>query len=244
MSARLCAPNDLAELKRELGSFTAAPNVIGSPCWNVCANHAIPVLTFDRIALLRRLNRMQWGLIAARANDALVLQLTEDCRQQVVSSYGRWAGRRCLIPVRHYYEWRRHDRQPFAIGLSDRQLITLAGLWDGRPASGQPGPRFVILTTGPNDLVANICSRMPVIIPPERREEWLCCEPSSAPRLANLLLPFPAAKMVCWPVRPDLRDRYRDAPDVAEEWAQPPSAPDQRQQEPSRQQRCHGLPEA
>jgi putative SOS response-associated peptidase YedK len=244
VSARLCAPNDLAELKRELGSFTAAPNVIGSPCWNVSANHAVPVLTFDRVAILRRLSRMQWGLVAARAKNTLVLQLTEDCRQQVVSSRGRWAARRCLIPVRHYYEWRRQDRQPFAIGLSDRHLMTLAGLWEGRADIGQSDARFLILTTGPNHLIANICSRMPVIIPPQSREEWLCCEPSGTARLTNLFTPFPADKMVCWPVRPGLRDRNHDAPDIAEEWTQPPLPPDQRQQQGNRQQRGHGLPKA
>jgi putative SOS response-associated peptidase YedK len=243
VSARLCAPNDLAELKRELGRFTAAPNVIGSPSWNISGNHTVPVLTFDHIALLRRLGRMRWGLIAARAKDTLVLQLTEDCRQQVVSSRGRWAARRCLIPVRHYYEWRRQDKQPFAIGLSDRHLITLAGLWEGGADIGQPDARFLILTTAPNDLIANICSRMPVIIPPESREEWLYCEPSGTARLTNLLVPYPPEKMVCWPVSPELRDRHRDAPDLAQEWTQQPLTPNQRQQQTEREQRSQTLPE-
>ena len=42
-----------------------------------------------------------------------------------------WAnGRRCLVIADGYYEWRDADKQPFAVALSNRGPMTLAGLWD------------------------------------------------------------------------------------------------------------------
>ena len=224
MCARLCAPNDLAELRQELGSFIPAPNAIGGPSWNVSGNSAVAVLFFDAITRVRRLARMRWGLIAARGKDTLVVHLTEDCGQNRHPSRGRSPSRRCLIPVRHFYEWRSRDRQPFAIGLANRQLMTIAGLWERRVNSaGLEDARFLILTTDPNGLVAEICSRMPVIVPPELRELWLEGEDSG--KSPDLPVAFPSEKMISWTVKPELKFKHRDGTDLAEEWME--SAPQQ-----------------
>jgi putative SOS response-associated peptidase YedK len=51
----------------------------------------------------------------------------------------------------------------------------LAGLWTGRqdPESGEWRRTFTIVTTRPNDFMASIHDRMPVIIPPADWAAWL-----------------------------------------------------------------------
>lgn len=39
-------------------------------------------------------------------------------------------GQRCLFVTDNFYEWCKSDRQPFAIGMAEDGLMTMAGLWD------------------------------------------------------------------------------------------------------------------
>jgi putative SOS response-associated peptidase YedK len=57
-----------------------------------------------------------------------------------------------------------------------------------------------IITGEPNDLVAPIHNRMPVILPRETRSAWLGEEPASADELHALLKPFPRERMRAYPV--------------------------------------------
>ncbi|MDQ3609919.1 MAG: SOS response-associated peptidase [Actinomycetota bacterium] len=78
---------------------------------------------------------------------------------------------RCLIPADGFYEWmraedRREPRRPFHFTLTDGRPFAFAGLWDGEAAT--------ILTTAPNELVARLHDRMPVILDDQGAERaWL-----------------------------------------------------------------------
>ncbi len=77
------------------------------------------------------------------------------------------AGRRCLVIADGYYEWRAADKQPFAVGLSNRRPMIFAGLWDAwRAGEGETIKSFAIVTTAANDLLAPLHDRMPVLLPP------------------------------------------------------------------------------
>ncbi len=54
---------------------------------------------------------------------------------------------------------------------------------------------FTILTTKPNELVAPIHDRMPVILAPADYERWLGDEPDPA----DLVRPYSTDQMVSWP---------------------------------------------
>ncbi|MGO8918245.1 MAG: SOS response-associated peptidase [Stellaceae bacterium] len=59
---------------------------------------------------------------------------------------------------------------------------------------------FSIITGEPNELVAGIHNRMPVILPPEAWSRWLGEEPVEKAELQALLKPFPAERMRAYPV--------------------------------------------
>jgi len=112
--------------------------------------------------------------------------------------------RRCLVPVDSFYEWKKIEdgKQPYAIALTDRKLMALAGLWESwrSRATGERVRSFTIVTTTPNELCAELHNRMPVILAPEAWPAWLDEEPTDQRHLKSLLAPYPSACMSCWPV--------------------------------------------
>ncbi|MFC7214201.1 SOS response-associated peptidase [Saliphagus sp. GCM10025334] len=132
---------------------------------------------------------------------------------------------RCLVPADGFYEWvetGNGGKQPYRVALADDRPFAMAGLWerwepdpettqagleafgggssegDGESAAErEPGPveTFTVLTTRPNDLVADLHDRMAVILEPDREREWLTADD---PR--DLLEPYPAEEMRAYPV--------------------------------------------
>lgn len=84
--------------------------------------------------------------------------------------------RRCLVPADGFYEWENMDgkKLPHLYTLKNEALFNFAGLWRSyKNKQGQPINEFVIITTTPNDLVAKVHDRMPVILTPGRELDWL-----------------------------------------------------------------------
>ena len=75
-----------------------------------------------------------------------------------------------------FYEWRKtaKPKLPFAIAMKDGRPFTFAGLWDEwkGPESGEWLRTCTIITGEPNELVAQIHPRMPVILPEQHHAAW------------------------------------------------------------------------
>jgi putative SOS response-associated peptidase YedK len=92
-------------------------------------------------------------------------------------------------------------KQPYAIALTDRGLMALAGLWENwRSPAGEWIRSFAVVTTTPNKLCAELHNRMPVVLGPETLPAWLGEEPADARRVKAMLAPYPSDEMTCWPV--------------------------------------------
>jgi putative SOS response-associated peptidase YedK len=135
----------------------------------------------DKLYLNRRLDALQWGLIPYWAKDPKIAYRTINARAETVDkapSFRRaFAKRRCLIPADGFYEWRKtaKPKLPFAIAMKDGCPFTFAGLWENwkDPESGEWLRTCTIITGEPNELVAQIHPRMPVIIPERHHAAWL-----------------------------------------------------------------------
>lgn len=117
---------------------------------------------------------------------------------------------RCVIPADAFYEWDRTvtPRQPYAIGPADGGLLALAGIWS---STRDAAPTTAILTTRPNDLVAPIHNRMPVILPPYLLDAWL--DPAATlAELEPMLAAAPEATLRVWPVTTELNRVAADGP--------------------------------
>ena len=80
--------------------------------------------------------------------------------------------------------------------------MAFAGLWERWKdrVAGDVLHTFTIITGPPNELVAPIHNRMPVILPPEAWHRWLGEEEAGADELLALLRPYPAELMRAYPI--------------------------------------------
>lgn len=82
----------------------------------------------------------------------------------------------CIIPADGFYEWKKiaEGKQPYRIECT-KGLFAFAGLWDEwQPDNGRaPRRTFTIITTRANKKMAGIHDRMPVMLLPEQKQEWL-----------------------------------------------------------------------
>ena len=121
--------------------------------------------------------------------------------------------RRCVIPADAFYEWDRtaSPRQPYAIGPAvEGEILALAGIWS--PVHGE-APTMAIMTTSPNELVAPIHNRMPVILDRDALDAWL--DPDADLGLIHsLLAPAPIDSLRMWPVSTAVNHVASDGPEL------------------------------
>jgi putative SOS response-associated peptidase YedK len=111
--------------------------------------------------------------------------------------------RRCLIPADGFYEWMRTGKakQPYCFEVTDGELFGLAGLWDRwRGLSGNTVETCSILTTTPNAVTSAVHDRMPVILDPDGYDLWLDPGMKDVAAASELLKPYDARLMRCYPV--------------------------------------------
>lgn len=168
--------------------------------YNAAPTQLLPI--GRRIDGNRVLDLARWGLIPSWAKDPAIGNRLINARAETVAGKpafrAAYRARRCLVPARGFYEWRRtpHGKQPHYITTADGSLMTFAGLWETwRAAAGETVLSYTILTTQANACVAAVHERMPVILDAAQGEAWLT-EPDPAP----LLVPCPADRLRLWPV--------------------------------------------
>jgi putative SOS response-associated peptidase YedK len=130
--------------------------------------------------------------------------------------------RRCLIPAFGFCEWQKTDatKQPYAIVPEGDPLFAFAGLWENwRDRSAGEGAEWIrtcaIVTGEPNELVAPIHDRMPVILDRSDWAKWLGEYPAKDALLA-LLKPFPAERMRVYSVSAKVNSVKNDEPSLIE----------------------------
>ncbi|MGY5811986.1 SOS response-associated peptidase [Rhizobium sp. LEGMi198b] len=164
----------------------------------------------------------RWGFIPTWAKDAGTGRPPPiNARAEGISTSGMfkhaYKSKRCLIPINGFFEWKDiygtgKNKQPYAIAMKSGEPFALAGIWSSRgdPDTGLDLRTFAIVTCEPNEMMATIHDRMPVILAPEFYERWLSAE--SDPY--ELLKPFPAELMTMWPIGRDVGSPKNDRPDI------------------------------
>ncbi|BCJ89803.1 DUF159 family protein [Terrihabitans soli] len=169
------------------------------PRWNSAPTHRLMAVRKDPQSGENALDLLRWGLVPHFAKDMKGGASLINARSETVSSTApfrdAWAKkRRCLIPLKGYYEWRgeKGAKQPLAIALASKEPMALAGLWENwkDKESGLWLRTFTLLTCEPNSAIAEFHHRMPVIVLAEHQTGWLAGEDA-----AGLLKPI-ASKLL------------------------------------------------
>jgi putative SOS response-associated peptidase YedK len=149
----------------------------------------------------------KWGLLPHWAKDTKIAFKMINARAETLTEKPAYRGllnrHRCLIPADGFYEWAVGSdgkKHPIHFHLPDYELFALAGLWTARTDqdTGEIVESCTIITTRPNELVAPVHDRMPVILPGDAEPGWL--DPTiSKEHALSLLQPYPAELMLALP---------------------------------------------
>ena len=178
-------------------------NADWTPKYNIAPTTQIPVLLSEKA--VRHFELMRWGLVPSWAKEIGQFS-TFNARDDGLASKpmfrGAWkAGQRCIVPASSFFEWRKSDKQPFAIAAGNKGAMAFAGLWDEwAPKDGALLRSCTIITCAPNKLLEPIHDRMPVILGAEDWGKWLGEEPANENELLKLLKPFAAGRLTMWKV--------------------------------------------
>ena len=203
----------LDELARDGEPVAAEPEAPYdfTPRYNIAPTQPVPIVRVRRAGEPPRIVQVRWGLVPYWAKDPTIGGRLINARAEGAAEKPAFRDsferRRCLVLADGFYEWRRAGKQrlPHYLRLRSHRDFAFAGLWarwhDRTNPTAGPVETCTILTGPPNELVAPLHDRMPVILPKESYRPWL--DPAFDDRAAleaMLLRPFPTGEMESHPV--------------------------------------------
>ena len=178
-----------------------------NPRYNIAPTQPVPVIRQNPKEPVRGLSLMRWGLIPSWAKDSSAAARMINARSETAATKPAFRDalkfRRCLIPADGFYEWMRTGKakQPYCFEVNEGELFASAGIWERwKDPSGNWVNTCSILTTTPNAVTAAVHDRMPVILDPDNYDLWLDPGMRDVSAASDLLKPYDARLMNCFPV--------------------------------------------
>ena len=204
MCGRFTLTVDPADLQDAFAGFTLPTQF--APRYNIAPSQPILAIPNDGKSAA---DFFVWGLIPSWAKDPAIGSRLINARAETLAEKPAFRGsykyHRCLILADGFYEWKSQPgvkaKTPHFIYLKSRRPFAFAGLWDEwNSPDGSLVRSCTIVTTTPNELMALIHSRMPVILAPDAYAQWLDPAVRTPDSLGALLKPFPSDQMSAHPV--------------------------------------------
>jgi putative SOS response-associated peptidase YedK len=201
MCGRYALDTSISDLEDAFFASSKVKDALPSD-WNISPTKEIYFVSGDNPqGSERSIDVAHWGIIpswskdASRASNAINARVESIAEKPSFSSALR--SRRCLIPASGYFEWATAlgpyaPKQPFYIFNKDQSLLPMAGLFEYwvNPATGKTITSASIITRESVGRIATIHHRMPIMLPPDRWDQWLSNEKlseSQVPDYLNLL---------------------------------------------------------
>jgi len=187
---QLLRPEDIAA---RFETVNALPDLVASD--DVRPTQSIPV-----VAMGRKLTLMQWGIMPAWEKDkkkAPLINARAEGIETKVTFRQSLRFQRCIIPATGFYEWQAPAgggrKVKYLFTRADGDFLALAGVFANyKSPEGLMTRSCVIITTTPNEVVAPIHDRMPVILTREDEDAWLNSDETESEALLPFLRPLPA----------------------------------------------------
>jgi putative SOS response-associated peptidase YedK len=163
----------------------------------------------------RKLVPATWGV--PRPGKSLAINARAEHVGRAPDFREAYKSRRCVVSSDGFFEWTgpKKARRPIWFHAPDGGLVLLAGVFEEAP---EALPRFTVLTTRPNDLVARVHDRMPVVLSKESARRWLVAPDR------DVLGPAPDDALVATEVDPRVNSVANDDPACLEPPPRPASA--------------------
>ena len=198
--------------------FEVAPTLETQPRYNVAPTQEVVTIVSDG---QKQLAWMRWGLIPRWAKDAAIGSKMINLRAETLEEKPGFRrlldSKRCLLIADGFIEWKQEHgvKNPMYFTLKDKEPFAFAGVWDtwANP-QGEQIRSCSLITTEPNELVAQVHNRMPVILPEKARQDWLNTDIHDTAFLGHLLVPFSADQMTVRQVSRAVNNPRVDDPSV------------------------------
>jgi len=165
--------------------------------YNIAPTINIPIFTNEKVYTYAH-----FGLIPSWAKDRSSINI--NARSETVfeknSFRESYKQRRCIIPVNGYFEWKKEEQSkqsiPHIITSSDSTFLAFAGIYEYWYDNniGKAVISCALLTTSPNNKIATIHDRMPVILEKKDWNTWLDLN-SDYKQLNELYIPYLSSKI-------------------------------------------------
>lgn len=170
-----------------------------------------------------RLGKLKWGLIPPWAKDAKIGYKMINARSETAAekpSYrNAFKKKRCLVVADSFYEWRKEEtgKTPMLIKMKSGEPFAFAALWESwESPEGDTVHSCSILTTKPNEIMASIHDRMPVILSKEAEKIWLDPSVQDFELLKSLLKPYDDGELEAYEVSDEVNSPKNNNPDMIE----------------------------
>lgn len=188
-----------------------------TPRYNVAPTQKIPVV---KNFLTRDVEMLRWGLVPHWAKDLSIGYRLINARSETLSEKPSFRNafekRRCLVLADGFFEWQTPEKKgaaktPYRFALKDGKPFAFAGLWETwHSPEKEEILSCTIITCEPNEMIAQVHNRMPVILDRENCWSWL--EVKSQKELSDFLKPFPSEKMEFYPVSLNVNNPREENP--------------------------------
>jgi putative SOS response-associated peptidase YedK len=197
------------------------------PSYNVAPTNDI--YTVLESGGVRRLAPMHWGLVPIWAKDPKIGNKMINARSETLAEKNAYkhaySKKRCIIPADGFYEWERiegqKNKQPWFIHRTDEQPLAFAGLWEVWRGPGRDSDEELhsctIITGSPNEKMAEIHDRMPVILSQDQWSTWLDEDQHDLDLLGKLLVPAPASIITMHKVSTEVNNVRNEGPQLTDE---------------------------
>ena len=210
-NCHMCGRYRLSRRKQLVDEYfdTVSDGCEWTPRYNIAPTQPVPVVRQNTKEPIRELSLMRWGLIPSWAKDSSVAAKMINARSETAETRPAFRdalkSRRCLIPADGFYEWQRvgKTKQPYCFEVGNTQMFAFAGIWDRwKDPSGNWMKTCSILTTTPNAVTSAVHDRMPAILDSDNYDLWLDPGMQDASAASELLKPYGAQLMRCYPISP------------------------------------------
>lgn len=221
----MCGRYTLYHYEDDLDALFDVVGLAAHPRYNIAPSQDVPMVR-QRNDGTREAVTARWGLVPHWVRDldrfkTHLINARAESAAEKPSYRDSLRHRRCLLPASGFYEWTgaAGTKRPYYVRRRDGRPMALAGLWSVWGRGEEPLLSCAILTTRPNEVVAPLHDRMPVILEPEAFARWLDPALHDPAELEVLLTPFgegleayPVSRSVGNPAvdRPDLIERLDD----------------------------------
>ena len=201
----MCGRYSLACIDDLCGRFRVIDPMIGFRShFNIAPGSTNPVIVVHERA---EAVMMQWGLVPHWAKDISTIHRPINARAESLAEKPMFRDllrtKRCIVPASGFFEWKQEGgrKVPFYFHVQDDPVFAFAGLYDvwSNPA-GTTLTTYTIITTTPNELMAPIHDRMPVILRQDDEMRWLSRDVLPTDEVKRILAPYPAEGMEAYPV--------------------------------------------